>query len=108
MGKTNRTYREKSEIEKCEKIKRLCLAHVTKETLTLMVSNSFSNSSYMRSLGIKSKDDKFDAKGLAMMAAQQSLFTCIVFCLLQLLQDTQKPLRNPRNAGWFNEKSNDG
>jgi transposase len=28
---------------------------------------------YMRSIGMKSKDDKIDAKGLAMMAAQQSL-----------------------------------
>jgi transposase len=28
---------------------------------------------YIRSLGIKSKDDKIDAKGLATMAAQQSL-----------------------------------
>jgi transposase len=60
---------------------------------------------YMRSLGIKSKDDKIDAKGLALMSAQQALrlWTPIsnqIYQLRQLtrffqqLQDTRTMLRN--------------
>jgi transposase len=60
---------------------------------------------YMRSLGIKSKDDKVDAKGLATMAAQQSLkewkpFSNQIYELRQLtrfyqqLQNTRTMLRN--------------
>lgn len=60
---------------------------------------------YMRCLGIKSKDDKADAKGLAMMAVQQSLkewkpASNQIYELRQLtrfhqqLQDTRTMLRN--------------
>lgn len=60
---------------------------------------------YMRSLGIKSKDDKIDAKGLAVMAAQQTLKLWVplsdqIYELRQLtrfyqqLQDTRTMLRN--------------
>jgi len=60
---------------------------------------------YIRSLGIKSKDDKTDAKGLAIMAAQQSLkewkpVSNQIYELRQLtrfyqqLQDTRTQLRN--------------
>jgi transposase len=60
---------------------------------------------YIRSLGIKSKDDKADAKGLAMMAAQQSLkewrpISNQLYQLRQLtrfgqqLQNTRTMLRN--------------
>jgi transposase len=59
----------------------------------------------MRSLGIKSKDDKIDAKGLAVMAAQQTLKLWVplsdqIYKLRQLtrfyqqLQDTRTTLRN--------------
>jgi transposase len=64
---------------------------------------------YIRSLGIKSKDDKIDAKGLAMMAAQQSLkewspISNQIYELRQLtrfyqqLQDTRTMLRNQLQA----------
>ena len=60
---------------------------------------------YMRALGIKSKDDRADAKGLAMMAAQQSLkewkpMSNQIYELRQLtrcyqqLQETRTMLRN--------------
>jgi transposase len=64
---------------------------------------------YMRSLGIKSKDDRVDAKGLAMMAAQQSLkqwkpMSNQIYELRQLtryheqLQETRTVLRNQLQA----------
>jgi transposase len=60
---------------------------------------------YLRSLGIKSKDDKIDAKGLSVMAAQQSLkewkpISNEIYSLRQLtryyqqLQETRTSLRN--------------
>jgi transposase len=64
---------------------------------------------YLRSLGIKSKDDKIDAKGLSVMAAQQSLkewkpVSNEIYSLRQLtryyqqLQETRTTLRNQRQT----------
>ncbi|WP_315814531.1 IS110 family transposase [Paraflavitalea speifideaquila] len=72
----------------------------------------------MRSLGIKSKDDKIDAKGLAMMAAQQTLklwvpFSNQIYELRQLtrfhqqLQDTRTMLRNQLQTMTYARTEND-
>ena len=73
---------------------------------------------YIRSLGIKSKDDRIDAKGLAMMAAQQSLkewkpISNQIYELRQLtrfyqqLHDTRTILKNQFQALMYGRIEND-
>jgi len=73
---------------------------------------------YIRSMGIKSKDDKSDAKGLAMMAAQQTLkawkpLSNQLYPLRQLtrfyqqLQDSRTLFRNQRQALLMGRLEND-